>query len=251
MCVQGRNIDNKRVAWENCYQEKARAHSEDHIAIGTERVLRRLDTWEEVAKSLLSLVPCWLKYLYPLIPAWWTSRVFVLVRFTIAMRPLVGMNWMFREKCFNLSSVIRILDASSHLVIFRRFQDANAVAVKLTVKRMCGESNAIVFSPFRFFSTAAFYFLTIIFSFFVFFFFCIILLFFDNNIFLILFRSLRPSWKLSSGPTQPLRMRWLLGFQTLRGVKYQWRMSSAKMTTNSRKSKWWNMWTKTLRLIRS
>jgi len=58
MCVQGRNINNKTVAWENCYQEKTRAHSEDRIAIGTERVLRRLDTWEEVAKSLLSLVPC-------------------------------------------------------------------------------------------------------------------------------------------------------------------------------------------------
>ena len=98
---------------------------------------------------------------------------------------------------------------------------------------MRGESNAIVLSPFQFLSTAAFYFWTKKFLFLFSFSFYHFIIFLDNNIFLILFRSPRPSWKLSSGPTQPLRMQWLLGFQTLRGVKYQWRMSSAKMTTNS------------------
>jgi len=63
-----------------------------------------------------------IKILIPLDARLVDEQVFVLVRFTIAMRPLVGMNWMFKEKFYNLSSVIRILDASSHLVIFVVFR---------------------------------------------------------------------------------------------------------------------------------
>ena len=159
------------------------------------------------------------------------------VRLKVVMRPLFGMNRMLKEKFYNFPFVIHIVDASSHLVIFVVLRTRTREQWSKPQNACAGKAMQLCSRYFDFYRQLLFiswqqYFLVLFyFSFYYFIIFC------DNNIFINLFRSPLPSWKLSSGPTQPLRMQWLLGFQTLRGVKYQWRMSSAKMTTNSRKSK--------------